>query len=128
MDHVHILLSIPPKYSVSKIVGYLKGKSALEIVRRFGKIRKIMGEKFWAKESFEPFGRAFIIAVYGAKDVDQVTRGVARVAMSRITFRVIPKCASRRLFRMKWTGGCEAVPWCRGLDFEKKFLSDPLTL
>ena len=42
-DHVHMLLSIPPKYRVSEIVGYLKGKSAIEIARRFGKVRKITG-------------------------------------------------------------------------------------
>ena len=48
-DHVHMLLSIPPKYRVSEIGGYLKGKSAIEIARRFGKIRKITGESFWAR-------------------------------------------------------------------------------
>ena len=42
-DYVHMLLSIPPKYRVSEIVGYLKGKSAIEIARRFGKVRKITG-------------------------------------------------------------------------------------
>ena len=51
-DHVHMLLSIPPKYRVSEIVGYLKGKSAIEIARRFGKVRKITGESFWARGYF----------------------------------------------------------------------------
>ena len=51
-DHVHMLLSIPPKYRVSEIGGYLKGKSAIEIARRFGKIRKITGESFWARGYF----------------------------------------------------------------------------
>ena len=51
-DHVHMLLSIPPKYRVSEIVGYLKGKSAIEIARRFGKVRKITGESFWARSYF----------------------------------------------------------------------------
>ena len=36
-DHVHMCLSIPPKYAVSKIVGYIKGKSAIAVARRFGK-------------------------------------------------------------------------------------------
>ena len=48
-EHVHMLLSISPKYSVSEIVGYLEGKSAIEIARRFGKVRKITGESFWAR-------------------------------------------------------------------------------
>src|SRR5499426_2697142 len=34
-DHVHMLLSIPPKYSVSGVVGFIKGKSAIAIARRF---------------------------------------------------------------------------------------------
>ena len=51
-DHVHMLLSIPPKYRVSEIVGYLKGKSAIEIARRFGKVRKITGASFWARGYF----------------------------------------------------------------------------
>ena len=47
-----MLLSIPPKYSVSEMIGYLKGKSAIEIARRFGKVRKITGESFWARGYF----------------------------------------------------------------------------
>jgi len=49
-DHVHMILSIPPKYAVSEIVGYLKGKSAIAIARQFGG-RKINfnGECFWAR-------------------------------------------------------------------------------
>lgn len=35
-DHVHMCLSIPPKYAVSNVVGYLKGKSAIQIARRYG--------------------------------------------------------------------------------------------
>lgn len=49
-DHVHICISIPPKYAVSNVVGYLKGKSAITIVRRFkGKQRNFAGEHFWAR-------------------------------------------------------------------------------
>ena len=49
-DHVHICISIPPKYSVSNVVGYLKGKSAITIARRFkGKQRNFGGEHFWAR-------------------------------------------------------------------------------
>jgi putative transposase len=49
-DHVHMLVSIPPKYSVSQVVGYVKGKSAIHIARRFmGKPRNFTGESFWAR-------------------------------------------------------------------------------
>jgi putative transposase len=52
-DHVHMLVSIPPKYSVSQVVGYLKGKSALHIARTFmGKPRNFTGESFWARGYF----------------------------------------------------------------------------
>ena len=49
-DHVHMILSIPPKYRVSEIIGYLKGKSAIAIARQFGgKQKNFNGEKFWAR-------------------------------------------------------------------------------
>lgn len=49
-DHVHICISIPPKYAVSAIVGYIKGKSAIAIARKFGgKARNYTGESFWAR-------------------------------------------------------------------------------
>ena len=52
-DHVHMCLSVPPKYAVSNVVGYLKGKSAIAIARRFrGKQRNFTGEHFWARGYF----------------------------------------------------------------------------
>ena len=49
-DHVHVLISIPPKYSVAQIVGYLKGKSAISIARTYmGRKRNFVGQKFWAR-------------------------------------------------------------------------------
>ena len=52
-DHIHMCISIPPKYAVSNIVGYLKGKSAIAIARRFkGKQRNFNGEHFWARGYF----------------------------------------------------------------------------
>ena len=49
-DHVHMLILIPPKYSVSEIVGYIKGKSAIAIARQFsGRKRNFNGESFWAR-------------------------------------------------------------------------------
>lgn len=51
-DHVHMLLRIPPKYSVSHVVGYIKGKSALYVAQRYGRRRKYRGYHFWARGYF----------------------------------------------------------------------------
>jgi len=49
-DHVHMLIRIPPKYSVAEVVGYLKGKSAISVARQFGgRKRNFNGEKLWAR-------------------------------------------------------------------------------
>lgn len=49
-DHVHMCIEIPPKYSVASVIGFLKGKSALAIARRFsGRERNFNGEHFWAR-------------------------------------------------------------------------------
>ncbi len=49
-DHLHILMAIPPKYSVSQVVGFIKGKSAIYIARNFaGRKRNFVGESFWAR-------------------------------------------------------------------------------
>ncbi len=49
-DHVHIMISIPPKYSVAQVVGYIKGKSAIHIAREFaGRKRNFVGQHFWAR-------------------------------------------------------------------------------
>ena len=49
-DHVHMMIAIPPKYSVAEIVGYIKGKSAIAVARQFGgKQRNFNGERFWAR-------------------------------------------------------------------------------
>ena len=50
VDHVHMLMRIPPKYAVSQVLGYLKGKSAIHIARVYGgKRRNFVGEHFWAR-------------------------------------------------------------------------------
>lgn len=49
IDHVHMLISIPPKYSVAHIVGFLKGKSALYLANRYARRRKYRGYHFWAR-------------------------------------------------------------------------------
>ncbi len=49
-EHVHMLLSIPPKYSVSGVVGLIKGKSAIAIARRFmDRAKNFVGQNFWAR-------------------------------------------------------------------------------
>jgi len=52
-DHVHMLISIPPKYSVAQVVGYIKGKSAIHIARSYlGRRRDFRGYSFWARGYF----------------------------------------------------------------------------
>ena len=49
-DHVHIMLAIPPKYSVAQVVGFMKGKSAIQIARNFqGRKKNFVGQNFWAR-------------------------------------------------------------------------------
>ncbi|BAS57045.1 transposase (plasmid) [Leptolyngbya boryana NIES-2135] len=49
-DHVHMLISIPPKYSVSQVMGYIKGKSAISIARTYqGRRKNFTGQHFWAR-------------------------------------------------------------------------------
>ncbi len=52
-DHVHVLISIPPKYAVAQVVGYLKGKSAIHIARAYmGRKKNFTGQHFWARGYF----------------------------------------------------------------------------
>ena len=49
-DHVHMLISIPPKYSVAQVMGYIKGKSAINIARTYqGRRKNFTGQSFWAR-------------------------------------------------------------------------------
>jgi len=52
-DHVHMLIAIPPKYSVSQVIGYIKGKSAIYLARVYGeRKRNFVGQHFWARGYF----------------------------------------------------------------------------
>jgi putative transposase len=52
-DHVHMMISIPPKYAVSQVVGFIKGKSAIHLARSYGeRIRNFVGQHFWARGYF----------------------------------------------------------------------------
>lgn len=49
-DHVHMLIAIPPKYAVSQVIGYIKGKSAIHVARVYGeRQRNFVGQHFWAR-------------------------------------------------------------------------------
>jgi putative transposase len=57
-DHVHILLSIPPKYAVSQVIGFIKGKSAIHLARVYGERKQnFVGQSFWA--------RGFLVSTVG---------------------------------------------------------------
>lgn len=60
-DHVHMLISIPPKFPVSQVVGFIKGKSAIPIARVYtGRRKNFTGEHFWA--------RGFYVSTVGADE------------------------------------------------------------
>jgi putative transposase len=49
-DHVHMMISIPPKYAVSEVVGFIKGKSAIHLARVYGERKQnFVGQHFWAR-------------------------------------------------------------------------------
>ena len=69
-DHVHMVISIPPKYSVAQVIGYIKGKSAIHIARAYaGKKRNFVGEQFWA--------RGYFVSTVG-KDEQKIKEYVSR--------------------------------------------------
>jgi hypothetical protein len=52
-DHVHMMISIPPKYAVSQVIGFIKGKSAIHLARVYGENRRnFVGQSFWARGYF----------------------------------------------------------------------------
>ncbi len=53
IDHVHMMISIPPKFAVSQVVGFIKGKSAIHLARVYGeRKRNFVGQHFWARGYF----------------------------------------------------------------------------
>ena len=53
LDHVHMMISIPPKYAVSQVIGYIKGKSTIHLARVYGERRRnFVGQHFWARGYF----------------------------------------------------------------------------
>lgn len=51
-DHVHMLIEIPPKYSVAQVIVYIKGKSAIYIARRYVRQKYLSGQHMWARGYF----------------------------------------------------------------------------
>ncbi len=52
-DHVHMMISIPPKHAVSQVIGFIKGKSAIHIARTYGERKRgFVGQHFWARGYF----------------------------------------------------------------------------
>jgi len=53
VDHIHMLMAIPPKYAVAQVIGYMKGKSAIHIARTYlGQRKNFSGMSFWARGYF----------------------------------------------------------------------------
>jgi putative transposase len=49
-DHVHMMIAIPPKFAVSQVIGFIKGKSAIHLARVYGERKKnFVGQHFWAR-------------------------------------------------------------------------------
>ena len=65
-DHVHRMIAIPPKYAVSQVIGYVKGKSATHLARTYGERKKnFVGQHFWARGFFvSTVGREEVIREY----------------------------------------------------------------
>jgi putative transposase len=99
-DHVHRMIAIPPKYAVSQVIGYMKGKSAIHLARVYGeRKRNFVGQHFWARAFFvctvgrdEAVIRAYIrkqeeedkrSAVGDLEAVEARKRAVRRVAEAR---------------------------------------------
>jgi putative transposase len=92
-DHVHMLISIPPKYSVAEVIGYLKGKSSIWIAQNIErKLRNFLGHKFWARGYFvsrvgrdEEMIRAYIKNQEMAdKQLDQLQMKLALLMKSQL--------------------------------------------
>ncbi|HTG35626.1 MAG TPA: IS200/IS605 family transposase [Thermoanaerobaculia bacterium] len=74
-DHVHMLLSIPPKHSVSQVVGFIKGKSAIRLARVYGeRKRNFVGQHFWARGISSRRSDEAVIREYIQKQEKEDTR------------------------------------------------------
>ena len=84
-DHIHMLISIPPKYSVSNVIGYIKGKSTIYIAKYYkGKKRNFTGERFWARGYFvSTVGRDEDLIKTYIKEQEQVDKDSEQIPLFR---------------------------------------------
>ena len=54
IDHVHMLIEIPPKYPIAKVIGYIKGKSSIHVAKELEKRRNVTGHKLWSRGILYP--------------------------------------------------------------------------
>jgi putative transposase len=82
-DHIHMLISIPPKYAVAQVVGFIKSKSAIQIARTFGgRKRNFTGQHFWARGYFaSTVGRDEKVIREYIKKQEQVDRRLDQLNM-----------------------------------------------
>src|ERR1019366_6722237 len=96
-DQVHMLLSVPPKYSVSNVMGFIKGKSAIPITRVYaGGRRNFVGQHFWA--------RGYWVSTVGKNDaaLSQYTQTQEAVVTSQNKRRrTLPRNSSFSVLRFK---------------------------
>ena len=96
-DHVHMLISIPPKYAVAQVIGFLKGKTAIHIARTYlGKRQNFVGQHFWAREYF--------VSTVASSGVDRPHRvGEKRPPLRRDEPRAARVCAGSELVAIRRT-------------------------
>jgi putative transposase len=90
-DHVHMLISIPPKYSVAQVIGYIKGKSTIHVARTFfDHKRNFVGQHFWARGYFvSTVGRDEVVIREYIRNQEQGPQqtGAVETRIGRATFR-----------------------------------------
>ena len=86
-DHVHMMLSIPPKYAVSQVIGYIKGKSAIHLARVYGERKRgFTGQHFWARGYFvSTVGRDETVIREYIKNQEQEDRRLEQLNLWRWT-------------------------------------------
>src|ERR1035437_318124 len=103
-DHVHMMIQIPPKYAVSQVIGYIKGKSAIHLARVYGgRKQNFVGQHFWA--------RGYYVSTVGRDEA--VIREYIRnqeVEDERVPIRLTPKTTTYRLVpvRPRWRNRASA--------------------
>ena len=96
-DHVHLLVSIPPKYSVAQVVGFIKGKSAIHIARNYlGRRKNYTGMHFWA--------RGYFVSTVGADEatireyIQKQEKEDARLDQLGLFAEALPPSGGQRIF------------------------------